>query len=82
MVKQKSSVKHHIINFHNENASLVTFIDYVIGRQSGIYKASSSGSPIGKTNLDYQKIGKKNRVEIFKKVMREKARLAARKYIG
>ncbi len=50
---RRSSVKHYITNLHNENECLVVFIDYVIGRQSGIYQASSSGSPVGKTDLDY-----------------------------
>jgi hypothetical protein len=56
---RKSSVKHHITNLHNGNTSLVAFIDYVIGRQSGIYQASSSGSTPDTTDLDYQKKDKK-----------------------
>ena len=80
---RKSSVKRHITNLHNGNASLVAFIDYVVGRQSGIYQASSSGSPVDKTDLDYQKTGKKTPVEIFEEeFVKEKARLAARIDMG
>lgn len=34
---RKFSVKRHIINKHYGNAFLVTFIDYLVGRQSGLY---------------------------------------------
>jgi hypothetical protein len=38
---RKFSVKRHIINQHNGNASLVPYIDYLVGRQSGLYPPSA-----------------------------------------
>jgi hypothetical protein len=34
---RKSSVKRHIQNIHSGNANLVSFVDYLAGRKSGIY---------------------------------------------
>jgi hypothetical protein len=80
---RKSSVKRHIQSLHNGNASLVAFIDYVVGRQSGIYHPSSSGSSPNSTDPEYQNKGKKTSIEIFEEeFMKEKARLAARKDMG
>jgi hypothetical protein len=71
------------MSLHNGNASLVAFIDYVVGRQSGIYQPSSSGSSPNPTDPEYQNKGKKTSIEIFEEeFMKEKARLAARKDMG
>ena len=56
---RKSSVKRHIVNLYNGDASLVAFIDYVVGRPSGIYQASSSSSHLGTIDLEYQRKTKK-----------------------
>jgi hypothetical protein len=34
---RKSSVKRHIQNIHSGNANLVSFVDYLAGRKSGLY---------------------------------------------
>ena len=41
---RKFSVKRHIANKHYGNAYLVSYIDYLVGRQSGLYTASSQPS--------------------------------------
>ncbi len=80
---RKSSVKRHITNLHGGNASMVAFIDYVVGRQSGIYPPSSSGYFLDPLTPDYQKKGKKTSWEIYEEeFMKEKARLDARKNMG
>jgi hypothetical protein len=80
---RKSSVKRHIMNLHGGNTSLVAFIDYVVGRQSGIYQPSFPGSSPNLPDSDYQNKGKKTPTEIFEEeFMKEKARLAARKDMG
>ena len=38
---RKFSVKRHITNQHNGNAFLVPYIDYLVGRQSGLYPPSA-----------------------------------------
>jgi hypothetical protein len=38
---RKFSVKRHITNQHSGNAFLVPYIDYLAGRQSGLYPPSS-----------------------------------------
>ena len=39
---RKFSVKRHITNQHSGNAFLVPYIDYFVGRQSGLYPPSLS----------------------------------------
>ena len=38
---RKFSVKRHITNQHSVNAFLVHYIDYLVGRQSGLYPPSA-----------------------------------------
>ncbi|HXT85036.1 MAG TPA: hypothetical protein VN704_12030 [Verrucomicrobiae bacterium] len=38
---RKFSVKRHIKTIHNDNASLVKYIDYHVGRQNGAYQPST-----------------------------------------
>jgi len=38
---RKFSVKRHITNQHSGNAFLVPYIDYLVGRQSGLYLPSA-----------------------------------------
>ena len=82
---RKFSVKRHINNKHSGNASLVKFIDYLVGRESGKYQPSSSPPP-SQASLEEphykEKVGK-TYFEIFEEeYMKEKARLAARKDMG
>ncbi|HEY6659270.1 MAG TPA: hypothetical protein VIZ62_12160 [Nitrososphaeraceae archaeon] len=68
---RKFSVKRHIINQHNGNAWLVPYIDYLVGRQSGLYPPSAQPEDQYKVN--------KNPLEIFiEEFWKEKARIAAR----
>lgn len=55
---RKFSVKRHITNQHRGNAFLVPYIDYLVGRQSGLYPPS--------TQAEYQYREKKSNFETFK----------------
>ncbi len=89
---RKSSVKRHITNQHNGAASLVSFIEYVVGRTSGLY--SPPEPPLQQAPLpppsfnrhkqsENQKRENSTAVEIFEEeFLKEKARLAARKDTG
>ena len=67
---RKFSVKRHITNQHNGNAFLVPYIDYFVGRQSGLYPPSSQ--------LEYQYREKKSSSDIFnEEFWKELARKAA-----
>jgi hypothetical protein len=67
---QQDSVKRHITNKHYGNASLVPYIEYLVGRQSGLYPPSIQ------TKYQYKE---KSPVDIFREEFwKEKARIAAR----
>lgn len=69
---RKFSVKRHIVNQHKGNAFLLTYIDYIVGRQSGLYPPSAPP--------EYQNEGKKRYYDIFwEEFWKENARIAARK---
>jgi len=68
---RKFSVKRHIINQHNGNASLVPYIDYLVGRQSGLYPPSSQ-------HEDQYKVDKRPWEIFSEEFWKEKARRAAR----
>jgi hypothetical protein len=68
---RKYSVKRHIANKHYGYANLVSYIDYLVGRQSGLYPAASSYP-----NYENKE---RNASEIFsEEFWKEQARLAAR----
>lgn len=68
---RKSSVKRHVTNQHNGNAFLVPYIEYLVGRQSGLYPPSA--------HPEYQYKEKKGPFEIFREEFwKEKARIASR----
>ena len=67
---RKYSVKRHIANKHYGYADLVSYIEYLVGRQSGLYPVSSYPNYINK---------ERNALDIFsEEFWKEKARLAAR----
>ena len=68
---------------HNGNASLVTFMDYIVGRQSGRYlRPSPPLSSFQRSNYNQNK-EKESPVDTFAhEYMKEKARLVARKEMG
>ena len=68
---RKFSVKRHITNQHRGNAFLVPYIDYLVGRQSGLYPPSAQPEDQYKVN--------KRPWEIFRdEFWKEKARIAGR----
>ena len=87
---RKSSEKRHIINQHNRDVFLVTFIEYLVGRNSGIYslpKPSISPPPpfsfIPTSIPRNQNKEKMTSVEIFEEeFFKEKAKLVAKKDMG
>jgi hypothetical protein len=68
---RKFSVKRHIINQHNGNASLVPYIDYLVGRQSGLYPPSAQ-------HEDQYKVDRRPWEIFSEEFWKEKARRAAR----
>jgi hypothetical protein len=73
---RKSSVKRHIQNIHSGNANLVSFVDYLAGRKSGIYwpvLPPTYQKKINETNnskkIDYMKIMSE---EVFRQSIRQK----------
>jgi hypothetical protein len=55
---RRYSVKRHIQNVHSTGAFLVSFVDYLVGRQSGYYPPSFPPTYETKPtrNIDYQNI--------------------------
>ena len=70
---RKSSVKRHIQNIHSGNADLVSFVDYLVGRKSGIYWPSLPPTYQKKNNetnkVDYLNIMSE---EVFRQRIRQK----------
>ena len=67
---RKYSVKRHIANRHYGNADLVSYIDYLVGRQTGLYHPSSLPKYENKARTS---------LDIFtEEFWKEKARIAAR----
>ena len=56
---RRYSVKRHILNVHSGGAFLVSFVGYLVGRQTGYYLPSFPPTYETKpeqSNIDYQKI--------------------------
>jgi hypothetical protein len=56
---RRYSVKRHIQNVHSGGAFLVSFVDYLVGRQAGYYLPSfppTYETKPGHNSIDYQKI--------------------------
>lgn len=70
---RKSSVKRHIHNLHKDQSTMVKYIDYLVGRQSGLYAPDSS--PQHSESSYYDHIADICTEEMWK----ERARLAAQK---
>jgi hypothetical protein len=60
---RRYSVKRHIQNVHSGGAFLVSFVDYLVGRQAGYYLPSFPPTYESWASIDYQKIMKE---ETFK----------------
>jgi hypothetical protein len=84
---RKSSVKGHITNQHDSEASLVPFIEYMISRNSGLHSPPKpfislppSFSFIPTQLPRHQNKEKRTDVQIFgKEFFKEKAKLALKK---
>ncbi|HEY6534683.1 MAG TPA: hypothetical protein VIY08_02580 [Candidatus Nitrosocosmicus sp.] len=80
---RKFSVKRHIKTIHNDNASLVKYIDYHVGRQNGTYQPSTIPHNFPHKNSYNPEKEKKSNFEVFEdEYWKEKARLAARRAMG
>jgi hypothetical protein len=71
---RKSSVKRHIQTKHEGNASFVSFVDYLVGRNMGIYWPSmpptyQEKNDENKKRIDYMNLMKE---ELFRKSVRQK----------
>jgi hypothetical protein len=63
---RRYSVKRHIQNVHSGGAFLISFVDYLVGRQAGYYPLSFTPTyetKIGQNNIDYQKIIKEETIK-------------------
>ena len=49
---RKWSVERHITNLHSGQAVLLTYIDYVVGRQNGYYPPNAPPNLINKPRLE------------------------------
>jgi hypothetical protein len=48
---RKYSVERHISTVHGGNSLMVSFIEYIVGRQTGIYRPPSPAAPTGHRNV-------------------------------
>jgi hypothetical protein len=71
---RKSSVKRHIQNIHSGNANFVSFIDYLVGRKSGLYFPGLP--PTYQRKNDYKKM------DSFSIMKEELLRQCVRKGVG
>ena len=78
---RKYSVKRHILTVHGGNSLMVSFIEYIVGRQTGIYRPPFPAAPTG--HRDVQSREPKKIASPFdtfqEEFWKEKAREAARK---
>jgi hypothetical protein len=68
------SVKRHIQHIHNGNANFVSFVDYLVGRNMGLYWPAlppdiSKKNDENKKRIDYMNL---MREELFRKCIRQK----------
>ena len=83
VVKQKIQCNAPYKNQHHGNASLVTFMDYIVGRQSGLYLPPPPPPPDSFQHSNHQNKEKESPLNTFThEYMKEKARLSARKDMG
>lgn len=78
---RKYSVKRHILTVHGGNSLMVSFIEYIVGRQTGIYRHPFPAAPTGYRDVKSEE-PKKNAspFDTYQdEFWREKAREAARK---
>jgi hypothetical protein len=78
---RRYSVKRHILTVHGENSLMVSFIEYIVGRQTGLYRPPYSAPTTGHRDVQSRQSKKTaDLIGIFgEEFWREKAREAARK---
>ena len=78
---RKYSVKRHILTVHGGNSLMVSFIEYIVGRQTGIYPPPFPAASTGYRDVQSQEPKKiASPFDIFhEEFWKEKARKAARK---
>jgi hypothetical protein len=81
---RKYSVKRHILTIHAGNSLMVSFIEYIVGRQTGIYRPPYPAPPTGHQDVQSREPKsqepKKTAYELYTdEFWREKAREAARR---
>jgi hypothetical protein len=52
---RKYSVKRHILTVHGGFSHMVSFIEYIVGRQTGIYRPPFPAAPTGHRDVQSQK---------------------------
>jgi hypothetical protein len=75
---RKYSVKRHILTVHGGNSLIVSFIEYIVGRQTGIYRPPFPAAPTFRRDVQSQE--PKQTVSQFDTFKDELTREAARKY--
>ena len=78
---RKYSVKRHISTVHGGNSLMVSFIEYIVGRQTGIYRPPFPAAPTVPGYVQSRQSKKTaDIIDIFgEEFWKEKAREAARK---
>ena len=78
---RKYSVKRHISTVHGGNSRMVSFIEYIVGRQTGKYRPPFPAAPTVPGNVQSRQSKKTaDIIDIFgEEFWKEKAREAARK---
>ena len=75
---RKYSVKRHILTVHGGYSLMVSFIEYIVGRQTGIYHPPFPASPTGHRYVQSRNLKKhpfdKFSEEYWKEMAKEKAR--------
>jgi hypothetical protein len=53
---RKYSVNRHILTVHGGYSLMVSFIEYIVGRQTGIYRPPSPAASLGHRNVQSQEL--------------------------
>ncbi len=78
---RKYSVKRHILTVHGGFSVMVSFIEYIVGRQTGIYRPPFPAAPMGHRDVQSRETKKTaGSLETFQEeYCKEMAREAARR---
>ncbi|CAN5289085.1 hypothetical protein BH18THE2_BH18THE2_05330 [soil metagenome] len=77
---RKYSVKRHILTIHGGFSVMVSFIEYIVGRQTGIYRPPFPAAQTGHRDVQSREMKKTAGSETFQEeYCKEMAREAARR---